>query len=353
MIGGGVYFVKSNDSIGNSATPPSSTPTSPSPAPASSTPAPLKPLVLAISVDGLNPEAIIQLGKAGAPNFHRLMAEGASTLNARSAYELTITLPNHTGMLTGRRVAGPDGHNVTFNSDNDKTLNSTHGTYVPGLFDLAHDEGLKTAFFAQKDKFNYLIRSWDATHGAPDTTGEDDGRDKVDIDAVGEASQMVASTQKALADGTTDLIFLHMRAPDSAGHGSGWLGSSYLKAVRSVDADLGKILETIDGDARVAKRAAILLTADHGGPEGEKSHSDEKLYADYRIPFIAWGRDIAPGEDLYQLNAGRQDPKTSRPGYDGAQPIRNVDLANTALAILRLPSIPGAISSEWPLVGLK
>ena len=174
-----------------------------------------------------------------------------------------------------------------------------------------------------------------------------------DIDAVGEASQIVASTQKALADGTTDLIFLHMRAPDSAGHGSGWLGSSYLKAVRSVDADLGKILETIDGDARVAKRAAILLTADHGGPEGEKSHSDEKLYADYRIPFIAWGNGVASGADLYKLNAGRQDPGRSRPAYDSSQPIRNMDLANTALSLLGLDPIPGAVSTSWPELRLK
>ena len=57
--------------------------------------------VVAISVDGLNPKAITKLGRSGAPNFYRLMREGASTLNARTAREQTRTLPNHTGMLTG------------------------------------------------------------------------------------------------------------------------------------------------------------------------------------------------------------------------------------------------------------
>ena len=60
--------------------------------------------VVAISVDGLNPRAIRVLGRSRTPNFHRMMRQGASTLNARTARELTLTLPNHTGMLTGRRI---------------------------------------------------------------------------------------------------------------------------------------------------------------------------------------------------------------------------------------------------------
>ena len=45
-----------------------------------------------------------RLGAAGAPTFHRLLDEGAGTLNARTEYEQTVTLPNHTGMMTGRRI---------------------------------------------------------------------------------------------------------------------------------------------------------------------------------------------------------------------------------------------------------
>ena len=80
-------------------------------------PAPTIEHVLAISVDALNPEALTRLGAARAPNLHRLLAEGASTLNARSQVESTETLPNHTSMVTGRRVAASrDGHGVTWNS---------------------------------------------------------------------------------------------------------------------------------------------------------------------------------------------------------------------------------------------
>lgn len=341
------YAWRSNNS------PPPTAESSPSTTPPTSPSTPAKPLVLAISVDGLNPEAITRLGQSGVPNLHRLIKEGASTLNARAAFELTITLPNHTGMLTGRRVAGPDGHGVTFNNDNSGTLNSTHNSYVPGLFDVAHDQGLNTAFFAEKDKFHYLIRSWDPTHGAPDTSGEDNGRDKLDIEAVGDDPQMVAATQTALTDGKTDLIFLHLRAPDDAGHAKGWLGPDYLKAVQSVDRDIGSILTTIDGDAQTRERVTILLTADHGGPEGLKKHSDATRLANYRVPFIAWGRGVAEGTDFYQLNAGRLDPQAARPGYDAVQPIRNLDIAGTALSVLGLPSIQGAIASSWPPLRLK
>ncbi len=72
--------------------------------------------VVAISLDGLNPRAIVRLGRARLPNLYRLFDEGAGTLNARTQVEQTVTLPNHTSMVTGRRIdAGRGGHGVTWN----------------------------------------------------------------------------------------------------------------------------------------------------------------------------------------------------------------------------------------------
>ena len=84
--------------------------------------------VIAISVDGLNPRAIQELGQARTPAFHRLMREGAYTLNARTVREQTRTLPNHTAMLTGRRVDGEHGgHGYTENVDNGTTVHRAAG----------------------------------------------------------------------------------------------------------------------------------------------------------------------------------------------------------------------------------
>lgn len=330
----------------------SSAPTT-APAPASSGPERAEPIVLAISIDGLNPDALDALGESRAPSLHRLVREGAATLNARTADELTITLPNHTGMLTGRGIGGPGGHAVTFNDDDGTTLMSTHGSYVPGMFDVAHDHGLKTAFLAEKEKFHFLMRSWDADHGGEDLVAEDNGRDKTDVDQVGPAASLVARTQSLLIDGETDLIFLHLAAPDTAGHASGWLGPAYLAAVQDADASLGRILSSIDDTPGLSERVTILLTSDHGGPQGHKQHDDLTLLANRRVPFIVWGAGADMGRDLYALNPGRADPGGDRVGYPGTQPVRNMDIANTALDLLGLDPIEGAMTTDWPGLVLR
>jgi hypothetical protein len=73
--------------------------------------------VIFISVDGLRSDVLTSLGPDNLPAFYRLMNEGSSTLNARNDPDYTITLPNHTSMLTGRFVSGSAGHNWTKNTD--------------------------------------------------------------------------------------------------------------------------------------------------------------------------------------------------------------------------------------------
>lgn len=73
--------------------------------------------VILISIDGLRPDAITAHGPESLPALYRLRREGAFTDNARTAVTRTHTLPNHTGMITSRLVAGPDGHAWTWNKD--------------------------------------------------------------------------------------------------------------------------------------------------------------------------------------------------------------------------------------------
>jgi hypothetical protein len=298
--------------------------------------------VVAVSIDGLNPHAITELGPTGAPTFHRLMREGAYTLDARTEREQTRTLPNHTGMLTGRRIdARRGGHGVTYNQDaRSRTVHRSAGEYVSSVFDVVHDHGGRTALFATKTKFDLYQRTWN-THGQPDRVGADDGNAKIDEFVVDtNDNRLVATTNAYLRDQPGEFVFLHIALPDEIGHEDGFMSDRYLAGVRATDWLVGTVLDTISSRPALRRETVVLLTADHGG-DGS-SHSDEDEMENYQIPFLAWGSGVPAGRDLYSLNDTRRRPGTARTTYDGPQPIRNGDLANLATDVLGLPMVPGS-----------
>jgi hypothetical protein len=307
-----------------------------------SMPAPRR-YVVAISVDALNSRALVRLGRRGTPAIHRLLREGAGTLNARTAYEQTHTLPNHTGMMTGRRVLGRRGHHVTFNADDGRTLAAVNGHYVPGIFDAVHDRHGGTALYTSKEKFTFLERSWDARHGARDTVGVDNGRDKIGRFVLAGSPTLVDRLTRQLRRSPARLSFLHLAEPDVAGHAYGCMSGAYLAAVRSTDRRIGRVLRTIRGDRGLRGRTTVVLTADHGCPPGRRHHDDAALRANYQVPFVVWGAGVRRGADLYALNPSRADPGRRRPGYAGPQPVRNLDLADLVERRLGLPAVPGGV----------
>jgi Type I phosphodiesterase / nucleotide pyrophosphatase len=297
--------------------------------------------VIAISVDGLNPRAIQQLGPSRTPAFHRLMREGAYTLNARTIREQTRTLPNHTAMFTGRRVEGRrGGHGYTDNVDNGTTIHRAAGHYVASVFDVVHDNGGSTAMFAAKIKFNLYKRTWNA-YGGPDRAGRNDGRAKIDrftIDV--NNTRLVAKLTAELPRSPRELTFVHLSLPDRAGHAHGFMGKEYLDAVEQTDRLLGRILNNVADRPGLHRHTLVLLTTDHGG-EGATHYAADKL-KNYRIPFMVWGPGVPAGRDLYALNPTFRNPGTSRTNYRGKQPIRNADLANLVTDALDLPRVPGS-----------
>jgi hypothetical protein len=309
--------------------------------------APHADYVIHISVDGLRPDAITALGPGEAANFYRMRSEGAFTDNARSDYDSTSTLPNHVTQLTGRGVAGTDGHNWTGNSTppEDVTLHTNKGSYVHGAFDVAHDYGLSTGLYAGKDKFILFDQSWGDTSGAPDTVLPDDGQDKIDTYVYNsDTSSLFAGFLSSMSGPTPhNYCLLHLRDTDAMGHAYGWdptVGSEYSDTVLQMDNYLGQVFDLIESDADLTGRTAIVLTADHGG--SGTSHTTPSVGENYTIPFYVWGPGVAPGADLYLLNSlVRSDPGTGRPTYsDPDQPIRNGGASNLALDFLGLGAIP-------------
>jgi hypothetical protein len=306
--------------------------------------------VIHVSVDGLRPDVITALGPTNLPNFYRMRAEGAFTDNARTDYDYTQTMQDHTTQLTGRGVVGATGHNWINDSEPPpgETLASNNGSYVAGVYDMAHDNGLRTGHYASKIAFYLFDTSWDGTNGAPDLTGPDNGRDKIDVylfqgdTAVLENAMITDMTAQPF-----HYVFLHLRDPDTTGHLSGWnvspTTSDYCATIKTMDSRLGQIFSLIDTNAQFHGRTAIILTADHGGTE-MRTHWDPTLPADYTVPFYVWGPGVMAGADLYRLNPDtRLDPGTNRPTYsEPVQPIRNGDAANVALKLLQLGPVPGS-----------
>lgn len=328
---------------------PSSTPTTPGPTRTPSRPASVSPgstfsgrpsaassspaetpvrHVVAVSVDGLNPDAIGDLGVEALPAFGRLQREGSGTLDARTEYEMTVTLPNHTGMLTGRPIdPAAGGHGVTVNSETDRSVADFAGEPVASVFDVVHDAGEGTALFASKHKFGLYDHSW------PES-----------IDAytyLADNQALTAAAADRLTEVEPAFTFVHLSGPDEAGHAHGWFSPQYLDAVQAADRDLGTLLDTVAGDPDLADDTVVLVTADHGG-EGP-GHGNPARAADFTIPFFAWGAGVPAGADLYDLNPARRDPGDSRPPYGVTPPVRNGDLANLATSLLGLGPVPGSV----------
>ena len=210
--------------------------------------------VVAISIDGLNPNAITKLGPGGAPALHRLIRTGATTLNARTELELTDTLPNHTGMVTGRRIeAATGGHGVTWNDDRRRppTVQIAAGHDVSSVFDVVHDAGGSAAYFASKTKFSLWERSWPAA---------------IDRDVIVEDNKALAAKFIGdLTSQTRSFRFLHLSAPDVTGHARGFMSPAYLRAVTATDRLVGKVMQAVASSPALAEHTAIILTSDHGG----------------------------------------------------------------------------------------
>jgi len=345
--------------------------------------------VILISVDGLRPDAITVHGPSKVPAFYRFRREGAYTDNARTADDATVTLPNHVGMITSRLVTGPMGHGWTWNRDPPlgSNLHRNKGEYLESVFSVAHDHGLRTALYASKSKFSLFDLSYDEKNGRPDLTGYDNGRDKIDAFIQASISESVIDDlEDVMKRDRFHFLMVHIRTPDTAGHGFSWTTSQpsvYMSAVRKADELVEDIFEQVEKNPLWRGRTYLVLTADHGGLTGAKSHDLIHERENFTIPFYVWGPGVPAGADLYELNPiTRRDPGILNPSATSSPPqtltllaepvasasppppgrfdlppvivtpppvaltfvppIRNADAGNLCLSLLGLPPIPGS-----------
>lgn len=222
------------------------------------------PRVVLISVDGLRPDAIMP---DNAPVLSGLIERGTQ---AGTCYNdlPSATLPNHATMLTG---LVSDTHGLLVDFDIPGTIPQ------PTLFDFAADAGLRGAFFGSKTKLRFLAHQ-DVLEAAV-----------IDTDTDSLTQQVLA---RLTPDGP-DVIFVHLRDPDSNGHRFGWMSAPYLEAVTRIDGQIGQIVAALDADT--TRDSYLIVTADHGGTGLNHFLNVEE---DRRIPWIIIGPDILAGRTL-------------------------------------------------------
>lgn len=320
--------------------------------------------VIHVSVDGLAAlylQEVMASAPAEFPTFWRLVTNGASTFNARNDYFESITMPNHTSMLTGRPVLQPEGmpdtthHGFVINFDNGGTLHTSGNpnlAYQASTFDVVHDHGLTTALLASKSKFTFYARSWAAENGGADVTGVDNGRGKIDFVLITEgatnppsytaSAPLVDALLHGLSHGW-NYSFIHFAETDFAGHYYGWGSAAWSNAVRHVDQQLGRILRAVEENPALSNSTAIILSTDHGGLH-LYGHGNPAERYEYTIPLFVWRPGIPGGADAYDLVPNRHNPGTDRIDYVSAnEPLRNGDGGNLALTLLGLPPVPGSL----------
>ena len=227
--------------------------------------------VVLVSIDGLRPDAI---DRYGAATLQRLVRGGSWTYSATTILP-SKTLPSHTSMLTGEF---PADHGMQWNSNR---TGSRGLVEVPTVFGVARARGYQTAAFFSKAKFQHLQQP-----GTLDYSQAPGGRF-----GGWSARRTLEGVEEYLGRARPNLLFVHLREPDFAGHRYGWMTPEYGTAVRAADHALARLASLAD---RTFGRGdyTLIVTSDHGG-HGYNHGSDDSR--DVLIPWIAWGQGVQPG----------------------------------------------------------
>lgn len=222
---------------------------------------------LLFSIDGMRPDG---LQTARTPNIDRLIAEGASTMNARTVMP-SVTLPCHTSMHRGVDVAR---HGITTN------IFQPLARPVPSVFDVASRNGLKTGFFFNWHQLRDLCDpeslsvSFCYNHMTPE--GDLQVRDAAIKHILGER---------------LDFAFVYFGWTDGCGHEHGWMSPEYIQAIEHADRCVGDVLKACSQNGGLR----VLLQSDHGGHE--RAHGTE-MPEDMTIPWMVHGPGVRPGAIL-------------------------------------------------------
>jgi hypothetical protein len=297
--------------------------------------------VVVVAVPGLTSTVVRGLGSKAA-ELERMVANGASTMNARTVVESTGPDANLVSLLTGRRVFPKGGgHGVGAKGKKPGTVHGAAGQYVSSIFDLAHNNSLRTSFVASRPEAQLVRTSWNKKSGGKDPYGVDDGTAKFDKATVlRDDSKAVAWWKSKIARRPFDLSVVELSGAYKEGQRSGYTGDAYQRAVRKVSQKVASIRRGIAAQPEMNGTTLLVVVGTSGA---QKSGKGAKSWPEgYRVPMWVTGPGVPANDDLYGLNPSLSSPSSDQPNYSGIQPIRTGGVANLVTRVLRLPPVPGS-----------
>lgn len=286
--------------------------------------------VVVIDIQGLRSNTV----KAGrAPFLSSLVAQGAATFQARADNDNRLALPNTISLLSSRPVATTiGGHGVTSNRYSGPSVHAAAGQYVSSIYDMAHNLGMRTAFYSGDARSKLVTRTWDSSLAGSDKYGVDNGRGKIDgrLISTSDADPYKAARQ-ALTDRPARITVLQLGDVLRAGERYGWHSTEYVRAVSVADTRLRRLVGGLQGTASTAGSTLVVVTASVPG-------APVSTYG-YGVPLVVWGPSV-PHADLYAMNPQYTRPAGSQRLPATGTPINTGVIANLAASALTLPAIP-------------
>lgn len=230
--------------------------------------------VLLISVDGVRPDALVQLESA-----REVLTRGASSMAASSVIP-PVTLPCHMTMF---HSVDPERHGTLTN------------TYMPqvrpvqGLCEVLKNAGKTSAMFYNWEQLRDLVRPGSLAYSLMLKGRHEDTPDSPVSTYRQSNNAVTAAAIKCMQEKGPDFVFLYLAFSDDAGHKFGWLSPEYFDALENSMQNIRRVLE------EKPEEYTVLITSDHGG-HGRTHGMD--IPEDMTIPMAAIGPDFSSGSQL-------------------------------------------------------
>ena len=245
--------------------------------------------VILISIDGARADALPYLSTVASLTARAVWTDAMQTVLP------ALTLPAHLSMLSGRDVTL---NGITQNHMDAGIAAIMRLNGMTPMFEWARVADMRSAAVAGMSLIPPSQRAEAQAFFGVDTLLATDG------DAPALASAAIALLR---ADTSVRMMFIHFPDADFAGHTYGWVGpdgthtAAYRAAVARVDSAIATVWSEI-ATAVEAGHTALIVTADHGGGQGEGCNTGELPThthctanpGDHLIPFLLIAKDATP-----------------------------------------------------------